>query len=108
MTETPPDAGELKAALAKFGEDAKLWNEHKAALEKAKAGAEGLDIESLAFGPAVWVGLDARYREVQQMIIDRLGEGAREFGAIAGNLIKARDTYQREEEKNIHAIKKKW
>jgi hypothetical protein len=108
MTETPPDPQELKFALGKFGQDAKHWNDTKTEMDKAKQGADALDIETLAFGPANWLGIADKYRQVKQMVSDRCNEGATEFGEIGKALIKARNEYEKDEAKNVHATKKVW
>lgn len=108
MTETPPDPQELKFALGKFGEDAKHWDGTKAEMGKAKQSADALDIETLAFGPANWLDMADKYKQVKQMISDRCGEGATEFGEISKALIKARNEYEKDEAKNVHTTKKVW
>lgn len=108
MSETPPDAGDLKFALAKFGDDAKRWSDNGTEMDKAKEAADAIDIETLAFGPANWLGVADKYRDVKQMIVDRCGEGATEFDNIGKALIQARNEYERDEANNVHAINKVW
>jgi hypothetical protein len=108
MTETPPSRQDLRFALGKFTSDAEQWDEHSRLMRNARQAAGALNIDSQAFGPAVPIGVAEKYRQVHQMIIDRCGEAAVEFGAIADNLIKAREAYQREEENNVHAANKAW
>jgi hypothetical protein len=99
-----PSPGEVSYALSKFGEDARRWDDNNTAMDQAKQAASAIAIDPLAFGPAAWMGLADKYREVQQMIVDRCTEGAAEFSAIANNLIKARDELKRTEEENINAV----
>lgn len=108
MAEEPPDPTELKAALDKFGDDAKKWDQQHDTMTEAKSAADGLDIDALAFGPFAWFGLSGKYKDVQQMIVDRCNEGATEFDKIAKALIKARDGYQKDEEQGVHEVKKVW
>jgi hypothetical protein len=42
------------------------------------------------------------------MIADRCDEGATEFGEISKALIKARNEYEKDEAKNVHATKEVW
>ncbi|GAA4618838.1 hypothetical protein GCM10023195_84940 [Actinoallomurus liliacearum] len=108
MTETPPSIQDLRFALGKFTSDAAQWDAHSRSMRQAEQAADALHIDSLTFGPAALFGMAETYRRVQQMIIDRCGEAAIEFGAIADNLIKARNAYQREEDNNVHAANKAW
>lgn len=108
MTQQPPEAGDLRAALEQFGIDATRWDDGGDTLTAARRSAEALTIASPAFGPAAWLGLSDAYAQVQQMIVELLGEGATEFSAVGAALITARDTYQREEDANVHMIKKIW
>ncbi|GAA4630530.1 hypothetical protein GCM10023196_056240 [Actinoallomurus vinaceus] len=108
MTETPPNRQDLGFALGKFALDAAQWDEHSGLMRHAEQAAGALHIDPRAFGPAAFIGVAEKYRQVQQMITDRCGEAAVEFGAIADNLIKARNAYQREEDNNVHAANKAW
>lgn len=95
---------QLRAALEKFGDDAVLWEENSQQLSAAQSAASRLAIDSLAFGPAAWLGLADRYHEVQQMIVDRLGEGSEVCSSVAANLISARDSIQRADETSDQAV----
>jgi hypothetical protein len=108
MSDTPPDPHQLKVAIGSFTTDAKFWHDLGDTIDKASAGAQGLTINSLAFGPAAPFGIADKYNEVQQMVVDRCKEGGVEFREIAKKLIKARDEYQKAEDDNTHAIKHSW
>ncbi len=105
---TPPDPQRLKVAIGAFTSDAGSWDDSAGTLDAAQRGAAGLTVDPLAFGPTAWFGVADKYRQVQQMVAARCGEGATEFRAIAANLITARDAYQRAEDNNVHAINKSW
>lgn len=94
-----------RAALEKFGEDAQRWYENSSQLATAQAAASALSIEPLAFGPAAWLGVAGSYRQVQQMIVDRLGEGAAVSTTIAETLITVRDRIQATEDANEAALR---
>jgi hypothetical protein len=108
VSQTPPEPADLRFALSRFGEDAGRWEADGRVLAQAAQNAAALEVEALAFGPAAWLGVPEQYRLVQQMITDRLGEGAQRFADVAAALRSARDTYQREEDDNVHRIKGVW
>ncbi|MGE5286385.1 MAG: hypothetical protein ACM3ML_04090 [Micromonosporaceae bacterium] len=105
---SPPNPQQLKVAIGAFTTDAKLWDDTANTLDQARSGAAGITIDSLAFGPAAWFGVADKYKQVQQMVADRCGEGVTEFHTIASNLIKSRDAYQKAEDDNVHAINNSW
>jgi hypothetical protein len=105
MSEAPPE-GDLKFALEQFGSDAKKWREAAGVLSGAAGAADGLALRAPDFGVAFAV--HSAYAEVQQLIVALLRGGVTSANTIADNLITARDTYQREEDANVHKIKGVW
>jgi hypothetical protein len=108
MSQIPPEPADLRFALSKFGEDAERWDDNGRVLGRAARSAAALEIAAPEFGPAAWLGVPEQYRLVQQMISERLGEGAHRLADVADALRAARDTYRREEHENVHAIKGLW
>lgn len=106
MTPQAPDPDALRFALDKFGEDAQRWQESAAVLGAASRVADGLALRILDFGMVPMV--HGAYSEVQQLVVTLLSDGAAEGDAIASSLLAARDTYQQEEDANVHLFKGIW
>jgi hypothetical protein len=106
VTPQAPDPAALRFALDQFGEDARRWRELSDVCETASRAADGLALRSVDFGMVAIV--HSAYSDVQQLVATLLSDGATECDAIASNLIAARDTYQREEDANVHLFKGIW
>lgn len=108
MSQTPPEPADLRYAIEQFAVDAQRWQDNATTLGDASAAAASITLDPLAFGPGTWLDMADIYEQVHQMLIDRLHEGSDQFSGISDNLILARDTYQREEENNVHQIRGIW
>jgi len=95
----------MHAQLEEFGHDAPLWRDGAEKQAAAASAAANLTIPTLAFGLAWPLGVHTRYQEVQQMVVDRLTEGAEVFRSIADNLIRARDGIRAAEEASDQAVR---
>lgn len=95
----------MHAQLEEFGHDAALWRDGAEKLAAAASAAANLTIPTLAFGLAWPLGVHTRYQEVQQMVVDRLTEGAEVFRSIADNLIRARDGIRAADEASDRAVR---
>jgi hypothetical protein len=106
MGHPAPEPADLSYALGLFGPDAQHWREASDVLAAAARAAEGLDLHKHDFGVAFMV-FEA-YADVRNLVVDLLHGGGTAATTIADNLITARDTYQREEDANVHKLKGIW
>jgi hypothetical protein len=101
-----PDKQDLRQALDQFGQDATRWRDCGDTLGQARARADDLALRAADFGPVRMV--HGAYADTQQFVAMLLREGSSECDSVAGNLITARDSYQRDEDANVHKIKGIW
>jgi len=98
---------DIKVALEAMHSDAKVW----------AAAADGLDSPAGALGGlgltgehlsvfAVDQGLDRTYNDARVALEDMLRQAAESFLDLSVSLSSAADTYQREDEANMHAMNK--
>lgn len=96
---------DIDVALQALRSDAQLWSTAASELEAPKGAVGGLALGGAEMSMyAVDLGLDQTYNNARARIIDLLGQGQQNFNNLSQALTAAADTYQREEEANLHLI----
>ena len=96
---------DIDVALQALRSDAQLWSTAADNVEAPKAAIGGLALSGAEMSMyAVDLGLDRTYNDARARMIDMLGQGQQNFRNLSQALIAAADTYQREEEANLHMI----
>lgn len=96
---------DIDVALEALRSDAKVWDGATDSLNGPIAAISGLTLTGADFSMwAVDRGLDRTYDEARSALDTQLRQAAENFRKIAETLAQAADTYQREEEANLHTF----
>lgn len=96
---------DIEVALAAMRADAVLWESAATQLEAPKSALDGVTLSAEVV--SVWAaeaGMVDTYDQGRTQVQTLLQHGAENFRAIAQALIASADTYQREEEANLHTF----
>lgn len=106
---TQPSEQEVTVAIDALHDEGVLWITTASRVEAMAGIARGLDLTAFHFsvmGRAA--GLDSLYSELQDRIAGLLGQAAANFEDTGRTLTAAANTYRREDDQNMHEIKKTW
>jgi len=96
---------DIDVALQALRSDAQLWSTAAGNVDEPKATIGSLALSGAEMSMyAVDLGLDRTYNNARTQMIDMLGQGQQNFTNLSRALNAAADTYQREEEANLHLI----
>ncbi|MEJ2859010.1 MULTISPECIES: type VII secretion target [unclassified Saccharothrix] len=98
---------DLSVALDAMRSDATAWETAADRLDAPSAAIGGLALTGADL--SLWAvdrGLDRTYEEARTALDDMLGQAARAFRDLGAALRSAADTYEREEEANLHTLNK--
>lgn len=103
---TSPTGDELQASVQALHQDAGVWSGMATQLDSFVQTARGLSLSSFEFsGLGHLAGLDEIYATLQERVVSLLGEGSRNFDAIATALHTSADDYDRDERNAVHRLK---
>lgn len=94
---------DVDVALAALRSDAEVWHTAAQDLNGPVNALGGLTLTGADVSKwAVERGLDRTYDQARTTVIDMLGQATENFTNLGNALLAAADTYQREEEANLH------
>lgn len=98
---------DLKFAYDALADDAKIWDEAAAVLQKASQAAAAIEIYRGAFS---FAGLDVadEYALLTAKVMELLGDGSTEADRIAQTLRTVRDDFQRVEDVATSEFRSMW
>jgi len=109
QTVTAPSKGTIDVALQALREDAELWRGMAGEIEVAARVAGEMDFQAFHFSYiADLIGVTESYQQVQEKLIQLLGDGAANFRNVAQALNTAADGYEQDERNAVHRLKNVW
>jgi hypothetical protein len=94
---------DIDVALAALRSDAQVWHTAAQDLNGPVTALGGLTLTGADVSMwAVDRGLDRTYDQARTTVMDLLGQAAENFTNVGNAVLAAADTYQREEEANLH------
>ena len=98
---------DVSVALEAMRSDATVWATAAERLDSPRSAVAGLTLTGADVSMwAVDRGLDRTYEQARAALDDMLSQASRAFHDLSAALRAAADTYEREEEANLHAMKK--
>lgn len=98
---------DLNVALDAMRADAAVWETATANIDGPRSAVNGLGLTARDLSMwAVDRGLDRTYEDARTALEDMLSQAMASFRSISESLRAAADTYEREEEANMHAMNK--
>ncbi|WP_309115773.1 type VII secretion target [Saccharothrix sp.] len=98
---------DLSVALEAMRSDANTWATAADRLDAPSAAITGLTLTGADLSRwAVDSGLDRTYEQARTALEDVVAQAGRAFHDLSTTLRAAADTYEREEEANLHALNK--
>jgi hypothetical protein len=96
---------DIEVALQAMRSDAQVWQTAAGSLDAPVGALGGLTLTGADVSMyGVDRGLDRTYENARTAVIDMLGQAKENFTNLANALSAAADTYQREEEQNLHTF----
>lgn len=98
---------DVVVALEAMRADAKLWETASDNLKAPRSAIGGLVVTGDEF--SMWAeerGIDRTYEDARTALEDMLGQAMTAFASMGASLRAAADTYEREEDANMHAMNK--
>ncbi|MDI6103555.1 hypothetical protein QLQ12_33585 [Actinoplanes sp. NEAU-A12] len=103
---TQPSEQQVTVAIDALHEESNVWATMATQTEAMTGATRSLSLSTFDFSALGYAtGLDSIYLELQERIARLLEQAAANFTATAQALKSAADAYQREEDRNMHAIK---
>lgn len=100
---TPPSKHDIEVATDTLRTESKVWSESSAMLRTIAGQAEQLRMSRVEFG--IFQIIVADYHLVVDAVTGRCQEGAERMDEIASTLHRVADTYDAEEQKNLHQLR---
>lgn len=98
---------DVVVALEAMRADAKLWETASDKLKAPRSAIGELSLTANEF--SLWAaerGIDRTYEDARVALEDMLGQARTAFAALGASLRLAADTYEREEDANLHTMNK--
>ncbi|MEV0270345.1 hypothetical protein AB0H43_16310 [Hamadaea sp. NPDC050747] len=100
-----PDGQQVQAAVEAMRADAAMWRDMASELRGAASTADALDLGRRQFSMiADQLGMTELYQQVQERLVQLIGQGAETFEATASALTTAAAGYEADEAAAVHRL----